>query len=321
MKEPSCGTGGSFGGMAITNANGQTAAVNAMWGLMNTYDTHKNVLGWSSLDGNNTATHIAAHVNTAYDNTYYDSSCKCMYIGDAGSSFNNLGSIDVIGHEMGHGITDATSGLIYSQESGGLNESSSDIAGEMVEAYARAGGTGTSIPNTGNNVAQRGLAGVAQDERHRKLVQEAQASYQRGGDANIAQAQEALRQVLQERPAQREALALKSRIGEAQSKSLPADGKLAAAYRKPVTLEFRDAPLRSVRDTSIEEAIARLLGAKPAGAKRHRRQVDHDLPEHAAKGEGLPAVGGAHFLSRQCGRQDGGLFHQDPAQGQGRRHR
>lgn len=140
-----------------------------------------------------------------------------------------------------------------------------------------------------NDVAQRGLAGVVQDERHRKLVQEAQASYQRGGEANIAQAQEALRQVLQERPAQREALALKNRIGEAQSKSLPAGGKLAAAYRKPVTLEFRDASLRSVfdllskvsglnfvfdkevdpalratisvRDTSIEEAIAMLLGA------------------------------------------------------------
>lgn len=145
------------------------------------------------------------------------------------------------------------------------------------------------VLDASNDVAQRGLAGVAQDERHRKLVQEAQASYQRGGEANIAQAQEALRQVLQERPAQREALALKSRIGEAQSKSLPAGGKLAAAYRKPVTLEFRDAPLRSVfdfiskvsslnfvfdkevdpalratisvRDTSIEEAIAMLLGA------------------------------------------------------------
>ncbi|NBV17160.1 MAG: general secretion pathway protein GspD [Janthinobacterium sp.] len=140
-----------------------------------------------------------------------------------------------------------------------------------------------------DDVAQRGLASVAQDERHRKLVQEAQASYQRGGDANVAQAQEALRQVLQERPAQRDALALKSRIGDEQAKARPAGGKLAAAYRKPVTLEFRDAPLRSVfdflgkvsglnfvfdkevdpalratisvRDTSIEEAIAMLLGA------------------------------------------------------------
>jgi Zn-dependent metalloprotease len=182
MKDPSRGTGGTYGMMAITNANhttsagavytntvndwgdglqyvsggsttnanGQTAAVNAMWGLMNTYDMHKNVLGWQSLDGNNTATYIAAHVNTAYDNAYYSDTCKCMFIGD-GSSFYSLGSIDVIGHEMSHGVTAATSNLTYSGESGGLNESHSDIGGEVVEAYARAGGTGTSIPNSGND--------------------------------------------------------------------------------------------------------------------------------------------------------------------------
>ncbi|MDQ2988189.1 MAG: M4 family metallopeptidase [Pseudomonadota bacterium] len=177
MKDATRGVGGTYGAMAITNANhgttagaiytnatntwgdglqyvaggsttnanGQTAAVNAMWGLMNTYDTMKNVLGWQSLDGANTATYIAAHVNTAYDNAYYDDVCKCMYIGD-GSSFTSLGSIDVIGHEMGHGVTAATSNLTYSGESGGLNESNSDINGEMVEAYARNGGTGTVIP-------------------------------------------------------------------------------------------------------------------------------------------------------------------------------
>ena len=132
-------------GGSTVNANGQTAAVNALWGLMNTYDMLKNTLGWQSLDGKNTATYIAAHVNTAYDNAYYSDTCKCMYIGD-GSSFNSLGSIDVIGHEMGHGVTAATSNLTYRAESGGLNESSSDISGEMVEAYARNGGTGTVVP-------------------------------------------------------------------------------------------------------------------------------------------------------------------------------
>ncbi len=182
MKDPSRGSGGTYGMMAITNANhgttagaiytsssntwgdgkqyiaggsttnanGQTAAVNAMWGLMNTYDMYKNVLGWQSLDGHNTATYIAAHVNTAYDNAYYTDSCKCMFIGD-GSSFLSLGSIDVIGHEMSHGITAATSNLAYRAESGGLNESNSDIGGEMVEAYARAGGTGSVIPASGND--------------------------------------------------------------------------------------------------------------------------------------------------------------------------
>ncbi|MFC5459069.1 M4 family metallopeptidase [Massilia niabensis] len=182
MLDPERGTGGTYGAMAITNANGtssagkmythtsntwgdgkqyirggsttdangQTAAVNAMWGLMNTYDALKNVLGWQSLDGHNTATYIAVHVNTAYDNAYYSDTCRCMFIGD-GSSFTSLGSIDVIGHEMGHGVTAATSSLVYSGESGGLNESSSDIGGEVVEAYARAGGKGDAIPSSGND--------------------------------------------------------------------------------------------------------------------------------------------------------------------------
>jgi Zn-dependent metalloprotease len=144
------GDGRQYNGGSTTNANGQTAAVNALWGLMNTYDANKNVLGWQSLDGNNTATYIAAHVGTAYDNAFYDDSCKCMYIGD-GDSFFSLGSIDVIGHEMSHGVTAATADLIYAGESGGLNESNSDIGGEMVEAYARNGGTGAVIPASGND--------------------------------------------------------------------------------------------------------------------------------------------------------------------------
>lgn len=182
MRDPERGKGGAFGGLAVTNANhgtsagklytnatnvwgdgkqfveggsttganGQTAAVNAMWGLQNTYDAHKNVLGWLSMDGRDTATHVAAHVNRGYDNAYYSDTCKCMFIGD-GTYFTSLGAVDVVGHEMAHGITAATSGLIYTGESGGLNESSSDIAGEVVEAYARAGGRGDSFPEEGND--------------------------------------------------------------------------------------------------------------------------------------------------------------------------
>nr|WP_315258168.1 M4 family metallopeptidase [uncultured Duganella sp.] len=146
----SWGDGQQYNGGSTTNANGQTAAVNALWGLMNTYDANKNVLGWQSLDGNNTATYIAAHVGTSYDNAFYDDSCRCMYIGD-GNSFTSLGAIDVIGHEMSHGVTAATADLIYAGESGGLNESNSDIGGEMVEAYARAGGSGAVIPASGND--------------------------------------------------------------------------------------------------------------------------------------------------------------------------
>ncbi|MET3133424.1 general secretion pathway protein D [Oxalobacteraceae bacterium GrIS 1.11] len=143
--------------------------------------------------------------------------------------------------------------------------------------------------DTGSPSAQQGLAALEQDKRHKLMVAEAEAIYKRGGEANLAQAQEALRLVLVERPNQREALNLKSRIGDEQARQKPGSGKLAAAYRKPITLAFRDAPLRSVfdfiskvsglnfvfdkevdpsiratisvRDTSIEEAIGLLLSA------------------------------------------------------------
>jgi general secretion pathway protein D len=138
-------------------------------------------------------------------------------------------------------------------------------------------------------IALQSIAALGQDRRHKEIVTEAEANYRRGGDAGAAQALEQLRVVLQERPSQRDAQRLKSRIEDEQGKSKPGSGRLAAAYRKPVTLEFRDAPLRSVfdfigkvsglnfvfdkevdqnlratisvRDTSIEDTIALLLGA------------------------------------------------------------
>ena len=63
-----------------------------------------------------------------------------MTYGDGnGSSVKPLVSLDVAGHEMTHGVTSRTAGLIYSGESGGLNEATSDIFGTMVEFYANNG--------------------------------------------------------------------------------------------------------------------------------------------------------------------------------------
>ncbi len=138
-------------------------------------------------------------------------------------------------------------------------------------------------------VAQQSVASLSQDKRHAQAVQEAQVTYQRGGDANVAAALEQLRIVLQEQPGQRDAARLKARITDEQAAIKGGSNRLAIAYRKPVTLEFRDTPVRSVfdflgkvsglnfafdrdvdpnvrttisvRDTSIEEAIALLLSA------------------------------------------------------------
>jgi len=59
-----------------------------------------------------------------------------MTYGDGTGNVNPLTLLDVAGHEMSHGVTAATAGLLYSGESGGLNEATSDIFGTGVEFYA-----------------------------------------------------------------------------------------------------------------------------------------------------------------------------------------
>jgi zinc metalloprotease ZmpA len=77
------------------------------------------------------------HYSSRYNNAFWSDSCFCMTYGDGdGTTFSPLTSLDVAGHEMTHGVTSRTAGLIYSGESGGLNEGTSDIFGSMVEYYA-----------------------------------------------------------------------------------------------------------------------------------------------------------------------------------------
>src|SRR5690606_17963299 len=67
-----------------------------------------------------------------------------MTYGDGdGAVFSPLVTLDICGHEMTHGITQHTAGLIYSGESGALNESMSDVFGAMVERYAQGAGSAT----------------------------------------------------------------------------------------------------------------------------------------------------------------------------------
>ena len=136
-------------GSSTTAANGETAAVDAMYGMVKTWDFYKNVMGRNGIDGHGTATYSRVHISNSYDNAFWSDSCFCMTYGD-GSSFTTLTALDVAGHEMSHGVCANTANLNYSGESGGLNEANSDIFGTMVEFYAR-GGSGATIGNTGGN--------------------------------------------------------------------------------------------------------------------------------------------------------------------------
>ncbi|GLH72921.1 hypothetical protein GETHLI_14230 [Geothrix limicola] len=142
-------------GGSTTSANGQTAAVDAHYGIMATWDMFKKVLGRNGIDNTGKASYLRVHYSSSYDNAFWDDTCFCMTFGD-GSSFKSLESVDVAGHEMSHGVcaTAVPGGLTYSGESGGLNESNSDIFGTMVEFYDLGGGLAsgaTTIPSTGGN--------------------------------------------------------------------------------------------------------------------------------------------------------------------------
>jgi len=137
-----------------TSANGQTAAVDAAFGLQATWDMYKNVFGRNGINGLGTPAYARVHYDSAYDNAFYSDQCMCITYGD-GTKLQTLTSLDVAAHEFSHGVCSTTAGLIYSKESGGLNEANSDIMGAMAEFYIRgANGKGSVIPDTGGTWTQ-----------------------------------------------------------------------------------------------------------------------------------------------------------------------
>jgi len=96
------------------------------------YDTYQNWYGVPVLPFQLT---LKCHYSTNYENAFWDGSC--MTFGDGYTTFYPLVSLDVVAHEVSHGFTEYNSGLIYSSQSGGINEAFSDIAGEACEYYMR----------------------------------------------------------------------------------------------------------------------------------------------------------------------------------------
>lgn len=94
-------------------------------------------------------------------------------------------------------------------------------------------------------LAKVGLEKVALERRHRLRVQEGEVWLKAN---EIDKAAEAVRLVLAENPLQREARNLEGRVLELQAKRARQPARLAMQFRQPVTLEFREAPIRSVFD-------------------------------------------------------------------------
>lgn len=78
---------------------------------------------------------MRVHYRKRYENAFWNGSS--MTFGDGASYFYPLVSLDVSAHEVSHGFTEQNSNLIYSGQSGGINEAFSDMAGEAAEFYSR----------------------------------------------------------------------------------------------------------------------------------------------------------------------------------------
>ena len=112
----------------------------AHWGAGVVYQYWKNIHGRSSFDNLNSSIKSYIHSGIAYDNAFWNGSV--MTYGDgsfqngAQAGFAPLTSLDVCGHEIGHGVCSNTADLVYANESGAMNEGYSDIWAAMIEQYA-----------------------------------------------------------------------------------------------------------------------------------------------------------------------------------------
>lgn len=110
----------------------------AHWGAAVVYDYWKNNHNRLSFDAKDGKIKSFIHSGLAFDNAYWNGSV--MTYGDgsgtAANGFKPLTSLDVCGHEIGHGVCEFTADLVYAKESGAMNEGFSDIWAACVEYFA-----------------------------------------------------------------------------------------------------------------------------------------------------------------------------------------
>ncbi len=117
------------------NGARDNAALDAHWGAMMTYDYFFDVHGRNSIDNNGGVLQSFVHYGNNFENAFWDGTR--MTYGDGNSTFNALTSIDIVAHEIGHGLCENSAEVIYNNdEQGAINEALSDIWGACIENFA-----------------------------------------------------------------------------------------------------------------------------------------------------------------------------------------
>ena len=176
--------GSSLPGTAVRRENDPASsdvAVNeAFDGSGATYDLFNDVYGRNSIDGDGMRLDSTVHYRVGYDNAFWDG--QQMVYGDGDENlpvderlFNRFTiAIDIMGHELTHGVTQFEAKLVYSQQPGALNEHMSDVFGSLVKQRLRGHtasqadwiiGEGLFTPNvTGVGIRSMKAPGTAYDD-------------------------------------------------------------------------------------------------------------------------------------------------------------
>jgi len=114
-------------------------AVNEAYdGAETTYKFYEGVYGRNSVDDKGLELVSSVHYSVAFDNAFWNGTQ--MVYGDGSGRIFAVGgltrAIDVIGHELTHGVTQYTAGLEYHTQSGAVNEHCSDVFGSLVKQHS-----------------------------------------------------------------------------------------------------------------------------------------------------------------------------------------
>lgn len=115
-------------------------AVTAAFYGSKVYDYFKTAHNRDAIDGNGSTINMVVNYAQNYNNAFWNGQMMVFGGGD-GTDFSNLAAgIDVMAHEMTHGVVERTANLVYENQPGALNESFADVFGVLYEFYVRGGG-------------------------------------------------------------------------------------------------------------------------------------------------------------------------------------
>ncbi|WP_328538878.1 M4 family metallopeptidase [Streptomyces sp. NBC_00344] len=141
---------------------GKDATVNRAYaGLGATFELYLKAFGRHSIDDNGLPLDASVHYDEKYNNAFWDGTQMVFGDGDGEIFLDFTIPVDVIGHELTHGVTQYTANLTYSGQSGALNESVSDVFGSLIKQYALGQTADQADWLIGAGLLASGVSGVA----------------------------------------------------------------------------------------------------------------------------------------------------------------